>query len=126
MDMIRVERNSFDPDEGTFQYYVYFKPSLNLDEGEVHSRVPVEAALSVSETGELADLSFTLPKTCRSEQALSFIKKQEGAKAVNSRVFVAMKNKSGDAVLQAQGQLELDLAGRIVGMAIQWTPIANA
>ena len=39
------------------------------------SRISIEAALSVSETGDVADLSFMLPKVCRNDHSLSFLKR---------------------------------------------------
>jgi hypothetical protein len=118
---INVHREGFDV-EGGFQYYVSFKPHPPMEEEEVHSRVPVEAAVSVSETGDLADISFVLPKTVRSDQALVFITRQYGAKYVPPRVFVAIPGSNGDTVTPAAAALDLDLAGRIIGMEIQWKP----
>lgn len=115
----RVDRSDFDPESGRCQYYVAFKPHLNRDEEEVRTRIPVRAAISLSETGDLADLSFELPKKFRTEHAMSFIAKSEIVKTVESRIFIALPGLSGDAVLQAPAQLELDTAGRIIGMEIQ-------
>jgi hypothetical protein len=115
----RVDRSEFDPDSGRCQYYVAFKPHLNRDEEEVRTRVPIRAAISLSETGDIADLSFELPKKFRTEQALAFIAKSEAARTVEGHVFIAMPDLSGDAVLQAPAQLEVDSAGRIIGMEIQ-------
>jgi hypothetical protein len=117
----RVERSQYDPQEG-FLYYVAFKPNLEIEADEVHARMPVEAAVSVSETGDLADLTFVLPKTCRNDQALTFIKKEQMAGYAENRVFIAIPGYNGDAVVQAPAKLDLDLAGRIVGMEIQWSP----
>ncbi len=119
---IYVARNDFDPAEG-FQYYVAFKPMREAEEDpEVSTRVPVQAAVSVTENGDLADVTFELPKACRSDLALSFIRGQENAQYVAPRVFVAMPELSGDAVVSAPARLELDAAGRIIGMEIQWMP----
>ena len=49
----KIERSEFDPEDG-FLYYVSFKPHLQLSTDEIKTRMPVEAAISVSETGELA------------------------------------------------------------------------
>lgn len=119
---IHIERDHLD--ETGYQYYVSFKPNLSAaDAGEhVRARVPVEASLSISETGELADLYFVLPKPCRSEQALTFIRRQDGARIEPPRVFVVVPGSNGDAVASAIGSLDLDLAGRIIGMEIRWMP----
>lgn len=117
----RVERSQYDPQDG-FLYYVAFKPNLEIETEEVHARMPVEAAVSVSETGDLADLTFTLPKTCRNDQALTFIRKEPRVNCGENRVFIAIPGYSGDAVVTAPAKLDLDLAGRIVGMEIQWSP----
>ncbi len=119
---IQIERDGFD--ENGYQYYVSFKPNLSAAEAgeQVRARVPVEAALSISETGDLADLYFVLPKPCRSEQALTFIRRHDGARIEPPRVFVAVPGSNGDAVANAIGNLDLDLAGRIIGMEIRWTP----
>jgi hypothetical protein len=126
MDM-SVKRDNFDVELG-FQYYVSFKPHLPLanDSGEVHTRIPVEASLSVSENGDLADISFVLPKLCRSEQALAFIRKQTTAQVIPPRVLLTLPGYSGDAVATAAANLDLDLAGRIVGMEIHWMPADGA
>lgn len=116
----RVERTEYDPQDG-FLYYVAFKPTLELEKDEIHSRVAVEAGISLTETGDLADLSFELPKTCRSAMARTFFARP-AAEYVEPRVFIVMPDQSGDTVLKAPAKLDLDLAGRIVGMEIQWTP----
>jgi hypothetical protein len=118
---MQIHRNDGDITEGRFQYYVFFKPHA-LEDGEVRTRVPVVAAVSVSETGDLVDVSFELPKPIRTEQALSFIRSQEAADYVPPHVHIAVPGKSGDAVSTAPANLDLDLAGRIVGMEIEWIP----
>ncbi len=116
---IQIERGNLDPEDGRCRYYVLFKPNITKEEAEVHVRVPVEVAVSVSENGELADLTFELPKKYRTETALTFIKKgSPETHYVDPRVFVAVKGRDGDAVLQAVANLELDAAGRIIGMDI--------
>ncbi len=67
----QVDRSPFDPESG-FEYYICFKPEIEVEGDEVQSRISVEAAVSVSETGDVADLSFMLPKMCRNDHALSF------------------------------------------------------
>jgi hypothetical protein len=116
----RVERTEYDPQDG-FLYYVAFKPRLELEKDEIHTRVPLEAGISLTEKGDIADLSFELPKTCRSAVARTFITKP-AADYLEPRVYIAMPDQSGDTVLKAPAKLDLDLAGRIVGMEIQWTP----
>lgn len=117
----RVERTEYDPQSG-FLYYVSFKPTLELEKDEIHSRIPVETALSLSELGDIADLSFVLPKTCRSEHALTFVNRPGESQYVEPRIFIAMPEHSGDAVITAPAKLDLDIAGRIVGMEIHWAP----
>ena len=70
----QVDRSPFDPEAG-FEYYICFKPQIEVEGDEVQSRISVEAALSVSETGDVADLSFMLPKMCRNEHCLSYLKR---------------------------------------------------
>lgn len=115
---IQIERTNFSMDDGRFQYYVNLKPGVSKDDLEVHTRVAVEVAVSVSETGDLADLSFELPKKWRTEHALTYLKKNEGATYVDPRVFIAVPGQSGDAVLAAPANLEIDAAGRIIGVDI--------
>lgn len=116
---VYVERSNYDPEDGRFQYYVGFKPNTTKEEADVKVRVPIEVAVSVSETGDLADLTFELPKKFRNEQALAFIKKSTPEiNYVDPRVFVAVPGRAGDAVMQAIANLEVDAAGRIVGMDI--------
>jgi hypothetical protein len=118
---INIERANFDPRSG-FQYYVAFKPNIDEEE-DVRRRIPIEAALSISETGELADLTFVLPKQMRNDQALSFVRiHSDVVNYVPPRVFVAVPGLSGDTAVTAAASLDLDMAGRIVGMEIQWKP----
>ncbi len=117
---IQVERGNLDPQDGRYQYYVGFKGNTSREQAEVHVRVPVEVAVSVSETGDLADLSFEVPKKYRNDVALTFIRQETPhVNYVDPRVFVAIPGASGDAVLSAVANLELDAAGRIIGMDIQ-------
>jgi uncharacterized protein YuzE len=113
----QVDRSAFDPDSG-FEYYICFKPASQVNGDEVTARISVEVAVSVSETGDIADLSFVVPKACRNDYALTYIKKDPTATYVESRVFVALPGLSGDAVLNAPGTVELDNAGRIVAIEI--------
>lgn len=116
---MRVERTDFDPECG-YLFYVFFNPHFELESDAIKQRVPLEVAVSLTENGELADVAFTLPKPCRNDQALSFIKRDETAGCVNDHVFVAVPGQNGDAVVQALGALDLDVAGRIVGMEIKF------
>ena len=93
----QVDRSAFDPDSG-FEYYICFKPATQVDGDEITARISIEVAVSVSETGDIADLSFVLPKACRSDYALTYIKKDPTAMCVENRVFVALPGLSGDAV----------------------------
>ena len=113
----QVDRSLFDPDSG-FEYYVCFKPEAEVEGDEVRSRIAVEAAISVSETGDVADLSFMLPKMCRNDHALSYLKRDPNAACVENRVFIALPGLSGDAVFNAPATLELDQGGRIVAIEI--------
>jgi hypothetical protein len=113
---MEVKRKKFDPESGAFQYHLVFKRAVS--DSEVRSSVPVEVAFSVTENGDLADVSFTLPKSVRNEEAVSFITQEESASYVDSRVFIVVPRTQGDAVLNAPAELELDSAGRIVSMRI--------
>ena len=113
-----IERSNFSEEDGRFQYYVGLKPNTPKDELEVHTRVAVEVAVSVSENGELVDLAFELPKKWRNSQALTYVKAHEQANYVDPRVFIAVPGMSGDTVLAAPANLEIDAAGRIVGLDI--------
>jgi hypothetical protein len=113
---IIIQRTVFEPEAGKFQYRVLFKPGLDQD--EISTTIPLEVGFSLSETGELADVSFMVPKSVRNDQALAFLRKEESAKVVSSRVFIAVPGMNGDSVLKAPGELELDESGRIVSMSI--------
>jgi hypothetical protein len=118
---IQVERSDFDPTVG-FQYYLYFKPHMDEDGADVRQRVPVEVAVSLSESGDIADCTFELPKTLRSDDAMAFLRRQEGVNYVPPRIFIDFPEHNGDAVIRAAANLELDMAGRIMGMELLWTP----
>jgi len=113
----QVDRSPFDPESG-FEYYICFKPKTEVEGDEVESRISIEVALSISETGDIADLSFLLPKICRNEYALSFLKRDPNANCVENRVFIALPGLNGDAVFAAPATLELDHSGRIVAIEI--------
>jgi len=113
---MQVKRKKFDPEAGAYQYHLLFKRAVS--DGDVHASVPVEVAFSVTETGDLADVSFTLPKSVRNEEAISYIKQEQSASYVDSRVYIVVPRAQGDTVLNAPADLELDSAGRIVSMTI--------
>jgi hypothetical protein len=113
----QVDRSPFDPESG-FGYYICFKPEVEVEGDEVRSRISIETSVSVSETGDVADLSFMLPKICRNDFALSFLKRDPAASCVENRVFISLPGMSGDAVFNAPATLELDHAGRIVAIEI--------
>lgn len=118
---IQIEKSGFDPNVG-FQYYLYFKPHMEEDGAEVRQRIPVEVAVSLSESGEIADCTFELPKLLRTDDAMSFLKRQEGVNYVPPRIFIDFPGQNGDAVVRAAANLDLDLAGRIMGMELLWSP----
>src|SRR5271165_6131440 len=84
----QVDRSAFDPDSG-FEYYICFKPPSQVDGDEVTARISIDVVVSVSETGDIADLSFVVPKACRNDYSLTYIKKDPAAICVENRVFVA-------------------------------------
>jgi len=114
---MQVERGEVDVNSGRSSYYVLWKPDLG--EGQVGSRFEVDVAISISETGELADVSFELPRKLRNQKALEFLSQEGEAKLVNTRVFIAIPGLSGDAVFRVLAHLEVDHAGRIVGLDIE-------
>lgn len=114
----KIERTEYDPESG-YLYYVFFNPHWELEADEVKQRVPLEVAVSLTETGDLADVTFTVPKPCRNQQALSFIHRDQSVGLVDDRIYVAVPGQNGDSVIKALGALDLDVAGRIVGMEIK-------
>ena len=118
---ILVERSEFDPGTG-YQYYVAFNPNGTFEEDEVQTRVPVEVAVSLSETGELADFSLEVPKTLRTREAMDFIRPNANARFLEPRLYVTFPDLNGDAVTLAAGRLEVDITGRIIGLEILWAP----
>jgi hypothetical protein len=122
---IQVERTEFDEQLG-YQYYVAFNSNGTFEEEEVDDRVAVEVAISLCENGDLADFSFDLPKICRSPTAREFLKASENTRYIEPRVYVTMPGLNGDTVASAAGRLELDIAGRIIGMEILWSPTEAA
>lgn len=118
---ILVERSDFDPQTG-YQYYVAFNTNGSFEEEDVLSRVPVEVAVSLSETGDLADFSFELPKPLRNREAMDFIRPNDNARFIEPRLYVTFPGRNGDTVALAAGRLELDLTGRIIGLEILWAP----
>jgi hypothetical protein len=118
---MQVNKADYNQEDG-FLYYITFKPHMELGEEAVSVRVPISAAVSLSENGDLADLAFTLPKQYRTDAAVTFLRRDATANLLEGQVLVTMPNANGDAVVQAPAKLDLDSAGRIVGMEIQWRP----
>ena len=117
----QVERSDFDPESG-FSYYVSFKPDLSIAGEDISAQMVVQAVVWLSETSNLAEFTFEVPKQCRNSQALKFICKQGAANYAEPRVFIALPGSSGEAAIDLPATLDLDFAGRIVGMEIQWVP----
>lgn len=117
---LRIARGVYNPEKERFHYYVSFKPTLDPTEEEraVERSYPVEVALSVTETGELADLAFSLPQPLLNRRCLEYLSRTSSANLVEERVFVTVPGLSGDSVLQGRGNLEVDSAGRIMGLEI--------
>jgi len=117
---LNVARGVYNPEKDRFQFYVAFKPGLDptATERGVESSFLMEVALSLTETGELADLAFELPSPCRDRDTLLYLAKTDSASIVDQRVFVTVPGLSGDAVIETTANLELDGAGRIIGVEI--------
>jgi hypothetical protein len=117
---LRVARGVYNPEKERFHYYVSFKPTLDPTDEErgVEGSHSVAVAISVTETGELADLAFSLPELCRSHRSLEYLNRTHSATLVDEKVFITVPGLSGDSVLQGKGTLELDAAGRIMGLEI--------
>lgn len=117
---LRIARGVYNPESERFHYYVSFKPTLDPTEEQRNAEwtYPIEIALSVTETGELADLAFALPQMLRNRRSLEYIARTSSANVVEERVFVTVPGLSGDSVLECAGTLEVDAAGRIMGLEI--------
>jgi hypothetical protein len=113
---VNIKQKKFDPEAGQYQFQLQFKPVV--DDDEVRASVAVEVAFSVSENGELAELSFVVPKVVRNEEAMKFVTQQETAQCVDSHIFITVPEKSGDTVLRAPAELQLDAAGRIISLNV--------
>jgi hypothetical protein len=117
---LRVARGVYNPEKDRIHFYVAFKPALDptAEERGAEASYPIDVALSVTETGELADLAFTLPQPCCNRDSLLFLQKTDSASVVDEQVFVTVPGLNGDAVIKAKAHLELDGAGRIIGVEI--------
>jgi len=117
---LRVARGVFNPEKDRFHFYVSFKPTLDptADERGVESSYQVEVAVSITELGELADVSFSLPTQCQNRRCLEYVSRTHSVSIVGDRVFVTVPGLNGDSVLQADGVLELDGAEKIIGIEI--------
>ena len=67
-----------------------------------------------------------MPKACRNDHSLTYIRKDPTTVCVENRVFVSLPGLSGDAVLNAPATVELDSAGRIVAIEINGCSFAPA
>jgi uncharacterized protein YuzE len=117
---LRVARGVFNPESERYHFYVSFKPTLDptADERGVESSYHVDVAVSITENGELADIAFTLPEFCRTRRHLEYISRAHSVHIVEGRVFVTVPGLNGDSVFEAEGVLELDGAGKIIGVEI--------
>jgi hypothetical protein len=117
---LRVARGVYNPEKERFHYYVSFKPTLDPTEENRGAEwtYHVEVALSVTETGELADLAFSLPEMLRGRRYLEYLARTSAVNLVEDRVFVTVPGLSGDSVLECNGRVEVDAAGRIMGLEI--------
>jgi hypothetical protein len=117
---LRVARGVYNPEKERFHYYVSFKPTLDptAEERGVEHSYPVEVALSVTETGELADVAFSLPRALVNRRCLEYLSHTSAANLVEDRVFVTVPGLNGDSVFEGHGSVELDSAGRIMGLEI--------
>jgi len=117
---LRVARGVYNPEKERFHYYVSFKPTLDPTDEQRGAEwtYNVEVALSVTETGELADLAFNLPQMLRSRRYLEYISRTNSANVVEDKVFITVPGLNGDSVLECPGTLEVDAAGRIMGLEI--------
>lgn len=119
---LRIARGVYNPEKERFHYYVSFKPTLDPTEEEqgrgVERSYQIEVAISVTETGELADVAFSLPDRLRDRRSLEYISRTHAASMVEERVFVTVPGLSGDSVFESRGSLEVDAAGRIMGLEI--------
>ncbi len=122
---IRVERAEFDPVQG-YVYYVVFKPNLEMGVEQVQMVAGVEATVSLTENGDLAEVTFVLPKQLRTPQALAFICGEGQGSYAEPNVHVEVEGIKGDTVVSVPGRLDVDMAGRIVGMVLQWEPVMTA
>jgi hypothetical protein len=117
---LRVARGVYNPEKERFHFYVSFKPTLDptADTRGTESSYKIDVAMSVTETGELADLAFTLPESCRNHRCLEYIARTHSVSVVDDRVFVTVPGMNGDSVFETLGVLELDGAGKIMGLEI--------
>ena len=118
---LTVARGTFNPEKGRFHFYVAFKPTVDptAQQRGAERSFPVDVALSITETGELADLAFELPQPCcKNHDSLLFLQNTDSARVIDQRVFVTVPGLSGDSVFEATAKLELDGAGRIIGLEI--------
>jgi hypothetical protein len=118
---LSVARGTFNPEKGRFHFYVAFKPMLDptAEQRGAERCLPIDVALSVTETGELADLAFELPQPCvKNKDSLLFLQRTNSASVIDQRVFVTVPGLNGDSVFEASANLELDAAGRIIGLEI--------
>ncbi len=117
---LRVARGVYNPERERFHYYVSFKPTLDPTEEDrgADTSYPIDVALSITETGELADLAFSLPERARTRRSLEYLSRTVSASIVNERVFITVPDLNGDSVLEGRGKLELDGFGRVIGLEI--------
>ncbi|MBZ5522626.1 MAG: hypothetical protein LAP21_10350 [Acidobacteriia bacterium] len=117
---LTVARGVYNPEKDRFHFYVAFKPGLDPTAAErgVEVSFPIEVALSLTETGELADLAFELPPPCRARDTLLYLVKTDSVSIIDQHIFVTVPGLNGDAVIETTASLEIDGTGRIIGVEI--------
>src|SRR5438067_563533 len=99
-----------------------FRSEEHVDRWCAAWQQPRGAVLSLEQCWQLADAWYRdrMSPTwrCRTPEALALLKAEPSAQQVESRVFISIPGTSGDSVLNSTAELQLDAAGRIVGMAI--------
>src|SRR2546423_10168470 len=118
---LRVARGTFNPEKGPLHFYVAFKPTLDptAEQRGVEASFPIDVAVSVTETGELADLAFSLPKLCfTNKDSLMFLQRTDSASVIEERVFVTVPRLDGGFVFEASARLEIVGGRRIICLGI--------
>src|SRR5258708_37844146 len=98
---VRIARGIYNPEKERIHFYVAFKPALDptADDRGAEASYPVDGALSVTETGELADIAVKLPKPGCNTKSVMFRQTTDSDIVIDEKVYATVPGLNSAPVL---------------------------